>query len=84
MRSAVAPYLHIRARRKNGVQVRRQYHNLFLAAPPQLPNHVAGLVAVHRQARSRQQRLDRRSSRLFMKRRRGNFRQLGLQLINRS
>jgi len=80
--AAIAVDFHVCAGRKNGVEVRRNNDNFFFIRTPQFPDDVAGLVDVRWQASFSQQLFDRRCALRFLKRRRRDFRDACLLVVD--
>jgi hypothetical protein len=70
----VAMDFYICAGGKHGVQVRRKQNDLVFIRAAELPDDIANLIAVHREARFRQHFAQGCGSRFLLKRRRRNLR----------
>ncbi len=74
--------LHVGARRKYGVEMRREENNFFIVGPANFSDDVAGLVALNLQADGGKERLDGSRALRFVERRRGNFSEARLLIVD--
>ena len=72
----------VRARRKDRVEMRGEHHDFFFVHAAQFADHIADGVDLNVQAGSREKSLKRCRALAFLKRRRGNFGETHLLLID--
>ncbi len=79
---AFAQHFYIGVRRKNRIEMCGNQNTLFIVCAPKFCNHVAEFIRLRRQPFCCKCRPHRRGPLFFLKRRSGNFRQRGLQVVD--